>query len=92
VHYGVEDFEQDIQNLREMGRLRLLSATHHPLTTSLQLIISISFVNYTEQLSLLKPFIENSLTRIFLLQVRLKYKPLIGFKLGLLAIAPLSKR
>jgi predicted HTH domain antitoxin len=21
VHYGVEDFEQDIQNLREMGRL-----------------------------------------------------------------------
>lgn len=21
VHYGVEDFEQDLQNLREMGRL-----------------------------------------------------------------------
>ncbi len=21
VHYGVEDFEQDIKNLREMGRL-----------------------------------------------------------------------
>jgi predicted HTH domain antitoxin len=21
IHYGVEDFEQDIQNLREMGRL-----------------------------------------------------------------------
>jgi predicted HTH domain antitoxin len=26
VHYGVEDFEQDIKNLREMGRLRSLSA------------------------------------------------------------------
>ncbi len=26
VHYGVEDFEQDIKNLREMSRLRSLSA------------------------------------------------------------------
>jgi len=26
VHYGVADFEQDIKNLREMGRLRSLSA------------------------------------------------------------------
>ncbi|MDX2214087.1 MAG: UPF0175 family protein [Oculatellaceae cyanobacterium bins.114] len=46
VHYGVEDFEQDIQNLQEMGRLWLLSATHHPLTTSLQLIISIAVLNH----------------------------------------------
>lgn len=44
-----------------------------------------------EQLLFPKPFIENSLTPIFLLQVRLKYKHLIGFKLVLLAIAPLSK-
>ncbi|WP_414552065.1 UPF0175 family protein [Anabaena sp. CCY 0017] len=29
VHYGVEDFEQDIKNLREMGRLLSLLAILH---------------------------------------------------------------
>ncbi|WP_277127740.1 LuxR family transcriptional regulator [Chlorogloeopsis fritschii] len=53
--------------------------------------ISISFINYTERFLFPKPFIENSLTQIFPLQVRLKYKPLTGFKLVLLAIAHLLK-
>ena len=30
VHYDVEDFEQDIKNLREMGKLRSLSAILRP--------------------------------------------------------------
>jgi len=53
--------------------------------------IFISFNNCTERFSFLKPFIENSLTPLFLLQDQLKYKLLIGFKLILLAIAPSSK-
>ncbi|MGF2034483.1 MAG: UPF0175 family protein [Nostoc sp. CmiVER01] len=34
VHYGVEDFDQDIKNLRAVGRLRSLSVILHPLITS----------------------------------------------------------
>ncbi|MBN3882217.1 MAG: hypothetical protein V7K64_09115 [Nostoc sp.] len=33
VHYGVEDFKQDIKNLRTMGRLRSLSVTLCPSIT-----------------------------------------------------------
>lgn len=33
VHYGVEDFEQDIKNLPAMGRLRSLSVILHAHST-----------------------------------------------------------
>ncbi|WP_292866283.1 UPF0175 family protein [uncultured Nostoc sp.] len=34
VHYRVEDFEQDIKNLRPLGRLRSLSVILRPSITS----------------------------------------------------------
>ncbi|MEH1921614.1 UPF0175 family protein [Nostoc sp.] len=49
VHYGVEDFEQDINNLRAMDRLRSLSVRLHPLITSLPLTIFIYYNSFTEQ-------------------------------------------